>query len=281
MKNRKKVIAVAALLAVLSLLFYFSNRASPEPLQPRRRWVPCPACRPKNRQPKTCLPKGLAGAEAPNFEISPEKQQLIGVKVAAAQLLPLMKTIRTVGLVEYDQRRQQTINTKVEGWFEKLYVNFVGVYVKKGDPVADIYSPELGEPAGVHQCSEVGETHRCKEGRAGTEAASQAGAPDVNAMIEGDARSLVEAARQRLKLYDISDAQIKKIEESEKPIRTLTIYSPYNGYVLQKNVNQGSRVMPGADLLDVADLSMVWITADIYEYEMPLIKSGRQRNRQS
>ena len=93
-------------------------------------------------------------------------------------------------------------------------------------------------------------------------------------MIDQDARSLVEAARQRLKLFDISDAQIKKIEESEKPIRDLTIYSPYSGYVLQKNVNQGTRVMPGADLFDVADLSMVWITADIYEYEMPLIKVG-------
>ena len=93
-------------------------------------------------------------------------------------------------------------------------------------------------------------------------------------MIDRDAQSLVEAARQRLKLFDINEAQIKKIEESEKPIRTLTIYSPYSGYVLQKNVNQGTRVMAGADLLDVADLSTVWITADIYEFEMPLIKVG-------
>jgi Cu(I)/Ag(I) efflux system membrane fusion protein len=100
------------------------------------------------------------------------------------------------------------------------------------------------------------------------------GAPNISAMINRDAQSLVEAGRQRLKLFDISDAQIRRIEESEKPIRDLTIYSPYSGYVLQKNVNQGTRVMPGADLFDVADLSTVWITADIYEFEMPLIKVG-------
>ncbi len=99
-------------------------------------------------------------------------------------------------------------------------------------------------------------------------------APNISAMIDRDAQSLVESGRQRLKLFDISDSQIKRIEESERPIRDLTIYSPYSGYVLQKNVNQGSRVMPGADLLDVADLSTVWITADIYEFEMPLIKVG-------
>ncbi len=274
MKNRKKVIAVAALLAVLSLLFYFSKPGKPGTAAAQEKMGAMPGMPAEKPSAENVPPQGAA-AEAPNFEISPEKQQLIGVKVAAAQLLPLMKTIRTVGLVEYDQRRQQTINTKVEGWVEKLYVNFVGVYVKKGDPVADIYSPELwaSQQEFINVVRWAKRTDAKKGGQA-TEAASQAGAPDVNAMIEGDARSLVEAARQRLKLYDISDAQIKKIEESEKPIRTLTIYSPYNGYVLQKNVNQGSRVMPGADLLDVADLSMVWITADIYEYEMPLIKVG-------
>ena len=77
----------------------------------------------------------------------------------------------------------------------------------------------------------------------------------------------MEAGRQRLRLWDISEAQIKKIEESEKPIRTLTVYSPVSGYVLQKTALQGMKVMPGEKLLDVADLSMVWITADIYEFD--------------
>ena len=87
--------------------------------------------------------EAAAARDAATVEIPVEKQQFIGVKTTTAQVLPLMKTIRTVGLVEYDQRRLNTINTKVEGWVEKLYVNFTGAYVKKGDPVADIYSPEL------------------------------------------------------------------------------------------------------------------------------------------
>ncbi len=190
-------------------------------------------------------------------------------------MLPLTKTIRTVGLVEYDQRRLNTINTKVEGWVEKLYVNFTGTYVKKGEPVADIYSPELWATQQefinvVRWAKGAG----AKDGTGAVQTADAQGSGNIGTMIESDAQSLVEAARQRLKLFDISDAQIKRIEESEKPIRDLTVYSPYSGYVLQKNVNQGTRVMPGTDLLDVADLSTVWITADIYEFEMPLIKVG-------
>src|SRR5208337_673074 len=88
-------------------------------------------------------PAEEAKTEAPTVEIPPEKQQLIGVRVVTASVQPLAKVIRTVGLVEYDQRRLSTITTKVDGWVEKLYVNFTGTYVKKGDPVADIYSPEL------------------------------------------------------------------------------------------------------------------------------------------
>ena len=87
---------------------------------------------------------------------------------AVAQVQPLAKSIRTVGLVEYDQRRLNTINTKIEGWIEKLYVNFTGTYVKKGEPVADIYSPELvGHPAGVHQHGAMGQERQGEEGRPG------------------------------------------------------------------------------------------------------------------
>jgi hypothetical protein len=84
-----------------------------------------------------------AATEAPTVEIPKDKQQLIGVRTTSALVVPLAKNIRTVGLVEYDQRRLNTINTKLEGWVEKLYVNFTGTYVRKGDPIADIYSPEL------------------------------------------------------------------------------------------------------------------------------------------
>ncbi len=282
MKKLKGLIAVAGAIAAVVLIFYLSKQDKPS-TRPAPVSVAAAAPEksgsmpgmPAEKPSAQKAPAEEAATEAPTIEILPEKQQLIGVKTVTVQVFPLTKTIRTVGLVEYDQRRLQTINTKVEGWVEKLYVNFAGVYVKTGEPVADIYSPELWATQQefinvVRWAKRTG----TKSGAPAAPAAGAEGRPDVSAMIDADARSLVEAARQRLKLFDISDAQIKKIEESEKPIRTLTIYSPYSGYVLQKNVNQGTRVTAGADLLDVADLSTVWITADIYEYEVPLIKVG-------
>jgi Cu(I)/Ag(I) efflux system membrane fusion protein len=208
-------------------------------------------------------------AEAPTIEIPKDKQQLIGVRTATARVQPLTKDIRTVGLIEYDQRRLNTINTKVEGWVEKLYINFTGTYVKKGQPIADIYSPELW----ATQQEFINMVRWAKRSQAHPKTTASDG-PDIGAMIDKDALTLVDSARQRLKLWDISDAQIRKIEESEKPIRTLTVYSPYSGYVLQKYVNQGQRIMPGEKLFDIADLSSVWITADIYEFELPLVKVG-------
>ncbi len=281
---KKHVIVIAGVIIVAGLLVYFSkpgflNRAgrssaetSPQAQVHQHGGAPA---KPSEQAPQKQAAEEEAKAEAPTVEIPPEKQQLIGVKTAMVTVQPLTKTIRTVGLVEYDQRRLNTITTKVEGWVEKLYVNFTGTYVKKGEPVADIYSPELWatQQEFINVVRWAKRANAKADGQTAQSTAAN-GAPDINAMIAKDAQTLVAAARQRLKLFDISDAQIRKIEESEKPIRTLTIYSPYSGYVLQKNVNQGTRVMPGADLLDVADLSSVWITADIYEFEMPLIKVG-------
>jgi membrane fusion protein, copper/silver efflux system len=209
--------------------------------------------------------------EPPTIEISPEKQQLIGVKVTTASVQPLKKIIRTVGLIDYDQRQQTAINTKIEGWIEKLYINSTGMYVRKGQQLADIYSPELW----ATQQEFINVVRWAKRSRSREEAGAQKEtSTSFGAMIAKDAEALVDASRQRLKLWDISDEQIKKIEDSEKPIRTLTVYSPVSGYVLQKTALQGMKIMAGEKLFDVADLSQVWIMADIYEYELPLLKTG-------
>ncbi|MFH0814293.1 MAG: efflux RND transporter periplasmic adaptor subunit [Pseudomonadota bacterium] len=198
--------------------------------------------------------------KAPTIQIPLEKQQLIGVKTVEVSVRPLEKTIRTVGRIEYDERKLATVNTKFEGWIERLYVDYTGKYVKKGEPLAEIYSPELlatqQEFINLLQWSKA----QKEEGLAG--------------MLAKDAQVIVEAARQRLRLWDITDAQINKVEETGKPIRTLTIYSPVSGYIVQKMALLGMRVMPGEKLFDVADLSTVWIIADIYEYESPLVKIG-------
>jgi len=215
--------------------------------------------------------------EEPTVEIPFEKQQLIGVRTVAASVQTLEKIIRTTGKIEYDERKLTTINTKIEGWIERLYINFTGIYVKKGDPLADVYSPELwatqqefinlvrwakktgNRPldSGKIPGSSQGETSR-----------------ELTDMLSKDTESLMESARQRLKLWDISDDQIRRIEESEKPIRTLTIHSPVSGYVLQKYAVQGMKIMAGEKLFDVSDLSNIWVIADVYEYELPVIKVG-------
>ena len=211
--------------------------------------------------------------EAPAVEIPVEKQKLIGAKTTIASVLPLSKIIRTVGIIEYDERKLTTINTKVEGWIEKLYVNYTGTYVKKGDRMADIYSPELW--ATQQEYINLARWAKKTTGLAGKGTAETGGEnSNFAGMLSKDAEVLLEAARKRLKLWDISDAQIRKIEKSETPIRTLTVFSPVSGYVLQKYAVQGMKIMAGEKLLDVADLSNVWVVADIYEYEFPFIKVG-------
>jgi len=204
--------------------------------------------------------------EAPTIEIPVEQQQLIGIKTTAVSVRPLRKIIRTVGRIEYDERRLATVNTKFEGWIEKLYVDYTGKYVKKGEPLAAIYSPEL-----IATQQEFINVLKWAKQDADKE-------NKFSGMLSKDAGAVVEAAKQRLRLWDITDAQIKKIEETGKPIRTLVIYSPVSGYIVQKMALQGMRVMPGEKLFDVADLSTVWVISDIYEYELPLIKTGNTAN---
>lgn len=202
--------------------------------------------------------------ETPTVEIPTDKQQLIGVKTVQAAIRPLHRVIRTVGRIEYDERKLATANTKIEGWIEKLHVDYTGRYVKKGEPLAEIYSPELvaTQQEFLNILRWAGQGQSVKDERTAM-------------LLVKDAQAMLDAAKERLRLWDISDEQIKKIETTGKPIRTLTIYSPVSGYVLQKMAVQGMRVMPGEKLFDVVDLSSVWVVSDIYEYELPLIKVGQ------
>jgi membrane fusion protein, copper/silver efflux system len=202
--------------------------------------------------------------EPPTVELSTDKQQMIGVKTAKAAVQTMHRTIRTVGRIEIDEKKLATANTKIEGWIEKLYVDYTGRLVQKGEPLAEIFSPELvatqQEFLNILRWSNQGKA--VKDERTAM-------------LLVKDAQTLLEAAKERLRLWDISDEQIEKIEATGKPIRTLTVYSPAGGYVTQKMAVKGMRVMAGEKLFDIVDLSSVWIVADIYEYELPLIKVGQ------
>jgi Cu(I)/Ag(I) efflux system membrane fusion protein len=203
--------------------------------------------------------------DVPQVEISSQQQQLIGVKTVKVSLKDIQKVIRTVGRIEADERKLATINTKIEGWIEKLHVDYTGRYVKKGEPLVEIYSPELLATQ--------------QEFLSVLKWAKQPGDKKkddtLSLMLAKDAEAALAAARQRLRLWDISEAQIKQIEKTGKPIRTLTLYSPVSGFVTQKMAVLGMKIMPGEKLFDIADLSSLWIIADIYEYELPFVKVGQ------
>ena len=221
--------------------------------------------------------------ETPTIEIPPEKQQLIGVKTAEVSVKPLQKIIRTVGRIEYDERKIATVNTKIEGWVERLYVDYTGRYVKKGEALAEIFSPELiaTQQELINALKWETQGKEIRDGRnpiltpLSKNAEGGFSVENMSKMFSADAAKLFEASKQRLRLWDINEEQIKKIEETGKPIRTLTIYSPVSGYVVQKMALQGMKVMPGEKLFDVVDLSIVWILADIYEHNIFLVKPGQ------
>ncbi len=194
-------------------------------------------------------------------QISPERQQLIGVKIGVVETKPLEKVIRTVARVDYDERKIMTVNTKIMGWIEELFVDFTGRFVRQGEPLLTIYSPEL-----VSTQEEYLLALRAKKDLA------KSTFPEVAA----SGNSLAESAKRRLKLWDISDAQIKILEESGQPKKSLTLFSPFSGFVLEKMAFKGMNVMPGMPLFKLADLSVVWLYADIYEYELPFVRLGQQ-----
>jgi Cu(I)/Ag(I) efflux system membrane fusion protein len=194
-------------------------------------------------------------------QITAERQQLIGVKIGMVEMKPLEKVIRTVGRVDYDERRVVTVSPKIGGWIEDLYVDFTGRFVRQGEPLLTIYSPEL-----VSTQEEYLIALRAKK--------DLVKSPFAEVAASGN--SLAESARRRLKLWDISDDQIKALEESGQIKKTLTLHSPFSGFVLEKTAYKGMSLMPGMALFKLADLSVVWLIADIYEFELPFIRLGQQ-----
>jgi Cu(I)/Ag(I) efflux system membrane fusion protein/cobalt-zinc-cadmium efflux system membrane fusion protein len=196
---------------------------------------------------------------ASTIRIDPVTIQNMGVRLGRVTRKPLVKYIRTFGNITYDERRIYTVNTKFNGWIEKLYVDFVGDKVKKGQPLFDIYSPEL-VTAQEEYLLALQHNKSLKES-------------PYPGIREG-AQRLLDASRTRLKYWDLSDKQIKKIEHTGNVQKTLTIYSPAKGVVIKKYAFQGHYVKAGDHQYEIADLSNVWVDVDIYEYELPWVRNG-------
>ncbi len=206
-------------------------------------------------------PSGGGRAGETGIWIDPRTVQNIGVRTAEVELRDLSRTIRALGRVAYDERRVAHVHTKVQGWVEKLFVDYVGQEVRRGQPLLEIYSPAL-----VATQEELLLASRYRD---------QTDESPFEDVYRGG-RTLFEATKRRLELWDIPERDIERLLTSGEIKKTLTLYAPTSGVVTALQVRSGMEVAPNSNLYTIADLSRVWILASVYEYELPWVELGQQ-----
>lgn len=201
------------------------------------------------------LPTWGASARSPDkkdearaaIEVVPEQQTRIGLKTASAERKPLNHVVRTVGVVSADQRSEAHVHARISGWVERIFADFIGKPVKKGQPLFELYSPELVSTQEEYL------------------AARRQG---------GAARDLAKAALERLKLWGVPEGEIEKLKSSGKSRRALTFVSPVDGFIVNKTAIQGMYVTPEMELYYIADLSKIWVIVTLYESDVAIIRPG-------
>jgi Cu(I)/Ag(I) efflux system membrane fusion protein len=201
-----------------------------------------------------------AGAAAGEIRISTEKVQKLGVRTEPAALRELARQVRASGRVEIDERRLVNVAPKFEGWVERLHVNATGQPVAKGQPLFEVYSPELVSAQREYAVAARG----------------VATLKDASAEAQSGMRQISEASLARLRNWDISEEQIKALAAGGEVRRTLTFRSPAGGVVLEKKAVAGMRFMPGEMLYQIADVSAVWVLADVFERDIAQLKAGQK-----
>ncbi|MGD0350245.1 MAG: efflux RND transporter periplasmic adaptor subunit [Verrucomicrobiota bacterium] len=192
-----------------------------------------------------------AAAGSSGIAIDPATIQLMNIQTAEITRGPLRRTIRTVGTIDYNETALADVTTKFKGWIEKLYVDATGELVHRGEPLFAIYSPELYSAEAEYLAV-------------------------LNSTNDSGTAALRETAANKLKFYDISDAQIAELKKTDQPRKTLQILAPIDGFVIEKNVVQGQMVDAGMKLYQLADLGIVWVYAQIYEQDLPYIRLGQE-----
>jgi Cu(I)/Ag(I) efflux system membrane fusion protein len=220
----------------------------------------CPICG-MNLVPvlkKGAVAKSTAGPMLNEFSVPVARQQQIGVTYATAETRSLYHVIRSVGVVEADRTKHWEFVARVEGYVQKLHVTSAGERVAEGQPLLTIYSPELSTAEReLVNLLEARDRATTPEGRA-------------------NATRSIEAAHRRLEQWNITPAQIAELEKTRKPSEFLTLYSPFKGVVENVPVDQGRKLMVGDHLVDVADLSVVWVFSEFYEDELSMLKKGQK-----
>src|SRR6266536_3516584 len=194
-----------------------------------------------------------AAAESSAIAVDPVTTQNMGIRTATVTRGPLRRAIRTVGVIDYNETALADVTTKFKGWIETLYVDATGKQVHRGEPLFEIYSPELYSAQVEYLLS-----------------LSQAARPDAGA------DSIRASALTKLRFFDISDNQISELEKTKQPRKTLQVNAPRDGIVVEKMAVQGQMVDAGMKLYRLADLSLVWVQAQIYEQDLVYLKLGQE-----
>jgi membrane fusion protein, copper/silver efflux system len=219
----------------------------------------CPKCG-MDLVPVKGASQGAAGHDAATVDIGAEGARVAGVRTAVATSGQITMTIRAVGSVAPDEARIREVTTKVPGFVEKLYVNTVGQLVRAGEPLFELYSPEL--------LASQEEYLRAKQAAATFERSSL---PEV----QRGGQDLARAARQRLELFDVPAEFLERLDRTGQAERRVVFRAPFSGFVTVKNVLEGQRIEPGMNLLTVTDLSHIWVVAQVYEAEAAAAQTGR------
>jgi membrane fusion protein, copper/silver efflux system len=203
-----------------------------------------------------------SGAPSENaIYIAPQKQQLVGMHSVPATMQPLVREIRTVGKVAYDETKVTHIHTKVSGYIEEVFADYVGKSVQKGEPLFTIYSPDL-----------VSTEQEYLLALKSRNILKNSSFPD----IATGSTNLLAATRERLHLWDVTDEEIQRLEKDGTVKHAITVYSPVNGVVTDRAAyHHGTFVDPEKDLFTIVDLSQVWVLGEVYEYELPFVRVGQ------
>ena len=193
--------------------------------------------------------------------INPVVQQNMGVRLAPVTRRDLFQKIRTIGRIDYNEARVAHIHTKFSGWIEKTFVNTTGQRVEKAQSMLEIYSPQL-----VSAQEEYLDAYTSLRnlGSGGS------------AVVKANQERILASARRRLEYFDITAAKIKRLETSGEVTKTIMLKSPFEGIVTRKHALDGMEVKSGMNLYTIADLSVIWVFADIYEYEVPWVAVGQK-----
>ncbi len=222
----------------------------------------CPICgmplSKRKRGEQIQLGPGIVG----HLQLTPFRMRQAGIATEEIGYRTLVRELRTVGLIEWDERRLAHLSARVAGRADELFINFTGVRVKKGDPVYKLYSPDLVT---------TGEEYLLAL-KASEEIQAQ---PQPEAQAASRAARLLESTRERLKLWGVTDAQIAELEKVRKSPTHLTIQSPLSGIVIKKDIHAGHYVQMGEDPYTIVDDSVVWMQAEVFERDLGLVREGQ------